>query len=87
MVSPTKILSQKRKLRPVSYNLNSRNKKRLEVYKTQFLATKGNKSEMAKKNIEIARRRDMNKLSKEVNKMTLPDARRILKRIIRQYKT
>lgn len=85
MVSPTKILSQKRKLRPVP-NPNNRNSKRLEVTKRQYLARKGNKSEMAKRNMELARQHEMRKLSKAVNQMTLPDAQRILRRMIRQAK-
>jgi len=86
MVSPTKILSQKRKLRPISPNPNNRNKKRFEVTKSQYMARKGNAREMAKKNIEISRQLEMKKLKNEVEKMTVSDARRLLSRAIRQAK-
>ena len=85
MVSPTKILSQKRKLRPVSPNPNNRNKKRFEVTKRQYMARKGNAREMEKKNMELARQREMKKLREEVDKIeTVSDAQRLLRRIARQ---
>lgn len=76
---------QRKKRKASSPNIKKGN--RFEVTRSRYLAMKGNKSEMAKKNMELARQRDMNKLSKEVNKITLPEARRILKRMIRKYKS
>lgn len=57
--------------------------KRFELTKSQYLAMKGDKSEMMKKNMELARRREMKKLKEEVKQMTISDAQRILKRMIR----
>tara|TARA_Y100000389_G_scaffold204361_1_gene256475 strand:+ start:15760 stop:16050 length:291 start_codon:yes stop_codon:yes gene_type:complete len=59
---------------------------RLEVTKRRYIAMKENKNEMSKKNMELARQREMKKLSEEVNKMTLQDARRILSRMIHREK-
>ena len=87
MVSPTKILSQKRKLRPVSPNPNNRNKKRLDVAKSQYMARKGNAREMEKKNMELARQREMKKFKEEVDRIeTVSDAQRLLRRIARRAK-
>lgn len=58
--------------------------KRFEVTKRQYLAMKGNAREMAKKNMELARHREMKKLKDEVKQMTISDAQRILRRMIRQ---
>ena len=59
--------------------------KRLEVTKRQYIAMKGNTREMARKNMEVARQREMKKLKEEVDKIkTVSDAQRLLRRIARQ---
>lgn len=60
--------------------------KRFEVTKRQYIAMKGNTREMARKNMELARQREMKKLKEEVKKMTISDAQRILRRMVRQAK-
>ena len=60
--------------------------KRFEVTKRQYIAMKGNTHEMARKNMELARQREMKKLKEEVKKMTISDAQRILRRMVRQAK-
>lgn len=78
----SKQMKERREKRKAS-SPNVRKGKRLEVAKRQYLAMKGNAREMAKKNMELARQREVKKLSKEVNLMTISDARRILRRMIR----
>jgi vacuolar-type H+-ATPase subunit E/Vma4 len=50
------------------------------------MANKGNVRKMAEKNMELARQREMKKLKEEVKKMTISDAQRILRRMVRQAK-
>ena len=78
-----KLSEQMKERRKNKESPNTLKGKRLEVAKRQYLATKGNAREMSKKNMELARQREMKKLSKEVNLMTISDAQRILRRMIR----
>ena len=89
MVKADEILKLSERMRATrkASSPNTRKGKRLEVSKRQYMAMKGNKREIEKKNIELARQREMKKLRREVNKMTLPEAQRILRRMIRQAKT
>lgn len=59
---------------------------RLAATKRRYIAMKGNTREMAKKNMELARQRQMKQLKEEVKKMTISDAQRILRRMVRQEK-
>ena len=59
---------------------------RLAATQRLYIAMKGNTREMAKKNMELARQRQMKQLKEEVKKMTISDAQRILRRMVRQEK-
>lgn len=87
MVSPTKILSVKRKLRHVSPNY-PRNDARLEASKRRYVAEKSNKTVIAKKAEEHARVREMKKLSNELKniKGEMSHAQRMLRKMIRSAK-